>query len=87
MGNVIEGTDEELKKWMPILQQQYQAAYEQAKKEYNIQVKRQEIAALCLQGLLSTLTIERDAHSRFLAETAVMHADALIKELEKEQEA
>jgi hypothetical protein len=48
--------------------------------------KREYFAAMCLQGLLSTLTIERDAHSKILAETAVLHADALIKELEREQE-
>ena len=48
--------------------------------------KRELIAAMCLQGLLSTLTIERDAHSRFLAETAVMHADALLAELSSNKE-
>lgn len=48
--------------------------------------KREYIASQCLAGLLSTITIERDRHSRFLAETAVMHADALLKELSKEQE-
>jgi len=48
--------------------------------------KRELIAAMCLQGLLSTLTIERDAHSKFLAETAVMHADALLAELSSNKE-
>jgi len=48
--------------------------------------KRELISAMCLQGLLSTLTIERDAHSKFLAETAVMHADALLRELSANKE-
>ena len=48
--------------------------------------KREYIASQCLAALLSTLTIERDAHSRFLAETAVMHADALLRELSSNKE-
>lgn len=49
-------------------------------------IKREYIASQCLAALLSTLTIERDAHSKFLAETAVMHADALLRELSSNKE-
>ena len=44
--------------------------------------KREHIAAMCLQGLLSTITIGRDEYIEHMCKTAVKCADALIRHLD-----
>lgn len=48
--------------------------------------KRELLSAMALQGLISTLTINRDEHAELLSQTAVKYADALIAELERKEE-
>lgn len=48
--------------------------------------KREYFAAVCLQGFISTLTINRDDHAELLSQTSVKYADALIAELERKEE-
>jgi len=84
--SVIFGTSDELKKWRPILEQEYKSAYEQAKKDFDLQIKRADYAAMAMQALLSTMTIERDQHTKYISTTAVEYADALLLELSKERE-
>lgn len=48
--------------------------------------KRELFAAMALQGLISTLTINRDDHAELLSQTSVKYADALIAELERKEE-
>jgi hypothetical protein len=48
--------------------------------------KREYFAGLAMQALLSTMTIERDQHTKYISTTAVEYADALLLELSKERE-
>jgi hypothetical protein len=48
--------------------------------------KREYFAGLAMQALLSTMTIERDQHTKYISTTAVEYADALLFELSKERE-
>lgn len=82
--SVIFGTTNELKKWRPILEQEYKSAYEQAKKEFDLKTKRADYAAMCLQGILSNhggMGIHPCAPKK-----AVEFADLLLEELSKERE-
>lgn len=40
--------------------------------------RRERIAARVLQGLVSSLTIDRDRHMRLMCNTAVKYADMLL---------
>lgn len=70
----------------PVLDRTETEGYKTAVYSTSGLTKREYFSSQCLAALLSTLTIERDAHAGFLAETAVMHADALIRALDREDQ-
>lgn len=45
--------------------------------------KRELIAAMAMQGLVSSITMGRSDVMNFICETSVQYADALIAELER----
>lgn len=83
--NIIHGTEDELKKWRPIVAENYVAGFEAGKKQFDLNLKRLDIAAMAMQAILSSITIERDHHADYIAQTALKHADALLAEISKEE--
>lgn len=47
--------------------------------------KREYFAAMAMQGILATVTIGREDYAVIIAQAALMNADALIAELNKER--